>query len=161
MTLYEVKEELAKAIEECMDEETGEVFDQERLNKAFKDWNEKIESCMCYVKNLKAQAEAIKTEQSRLAERRRVIENKADNLMEYLQATLEGQTFESARGRISYRKSESVEVDLEAFMKNAGCEEFLKYEEPKPNKAEIKNAIKNGACFEGVSIITKQNMQIK
>ena len=161
MTLYELAAEKERAIAECFDEETGELIDAERFNKAFADFNEKIENIMLYVKDLKAKAKAIKEEKMALAHRQEVLEHKADSLMDYLQSALNGNKFESAKGVISYRKSESVEIDLAEFLQNENAYEYLKIAEPQPNKTEIKAAIKEGIKFKGAEIIVKQNMQIK
>lgn len=161
MTLYELAAEKEKAILECMDEETGEIIDPERLSQAFADYNEKIENIMCYVKDLKAQADAIKAEEKKLTERRKVLENKADNLQEYLSFVLDGDTFKCARGAITYRKSEAVEIDLQEFLQNDNAYEYLKIAEPQPNKTDIKAAIKSGITFKGAELVVRQNMQIK
>ncbi len=159
--LYELKAEYITAIEEAFDEETGEILDPERLAQAGADFWDKVENVMCYIKNLKADAVALKEEKQKLAERQKVKENKAERLSKYLQDALEGQTFESPRGKISYRKSAALEVDMEEFMKNESAELYLKYKEPELNKEAIKKAIKEGQSFEGAEIIERQNMQIK
>lgn len=161
MTLYELAIEKEKAILECMDEETGEIIDPERLSLAFENYNEKIENIMLSVKDLKAKAKAIKDEKMALAHRQEVLEHKADSLMDYLQSVLNGDKFESAKGVISYRKSESVEIDLAEFLQNDDAYEYLKIAEPQPNKTDIKAAIKGGKTFKGATLVTKQNMQIK
>lgn len=58
---------------------------------------------------------------------------------------------------VSYRKSETVEIaDL-----NAVPDEFLAPQPPKVDKVGLKKAVKGGAVIDGVTIVEKQNIQIK
>lgn len=165
MTLYEIDAEYVKALEECLDTETGEVIDLDRLkevqDKYCEDRQAKIDNLICYIKSRKALAESIKAEKQNLAHRQSVLENQIGRLEQYLQLNLDGQTYESAKGKITYRKSESVEIDMLYFLDNADAEDFLDYAEPKPRKADIKKAIKEGRQFDGAILVTKTNMQIK
>ncbi len=58
---------------------------------------------------------------------------------------------------LSYRKSESVEVD-EENLADEWMNEKITYT---PDKARIKAAIKEGESVPGASIVVKQNLQIK
>jgi uncharacterized Zn ribbon protein len=40
-------------------------------------------------------------------------------------------------------------------------DEFLRFKEPEIKKAELKNALKKGTKIQGVSLVEKQNIQIK
>ena len=60
MKLYEIE----NAILECIDTETGEVIDIERLNELQMERETKIENVACWIKDLKAEAEAIKAGQT-------------------------------------------------------------------------------------------------
>ena len=73
MTIYEIDQ----AIMECVDIETGEIIDTEQLDKLQMERNTKLENVACWIKDLKAEAEALKAEKQALAERQRVAENKA------------------------------------------------------------------------------------
>ena len=102
MTLYEIKREIEEAIDAIfasVDEETGEVS-EDAVNKlaelnAARD--EKLDNIGAYIKNLMAEAEAIKAEEKKLADRRRVIENKVERLKAYVASILGGQKWNSAR----------------------------------------------------------------
>lgn len=165
MTLYQIEQNYIEALDSCIDMETGEILDAERFEEVqaqyCADRNAKIENIMCYIKNLKSMSSAIREEEKALASRRKAMENKADRLVDYLGIVLNGEKFESSKGSISYRKSESVEVDIEKFKNNESWTEYAKYKEPEINKTELKKAIKEGNVFEGAEIISKLNMQIK
>lgn len=152
-SLYEINAE----IENCVDMETGEILDIEKLEKLQIEFDEKVENIALWIKNLNAEAEAVKKEKNALAERQKACENKEQDLRNYLSSFLNGQKFKTARVSISYRKSESVEVsDISAL-----DPEYYKVIQPEADKTKIKNAIKNGMSLAGVSLIEKQNIQIR
>lgn len=149
--------ELDKALYECVDAETGEIIDEEKLNELSMERDEKVENIACWIKELRAQAAAIKQEEENLYARRKVAENKIQSLGEYLSSYLNGGKFETAKVKISYRKSETLEVSETAKIP----ETWYKPQEPKLDKAGLKKAVKAGLEIEGVEIVEKQNIQIK
>ena len=152
-SLYEINAE----IESCVDIETGEILDIEKLEKLQIAFDEKVENIALWVKNLNAEAEAINKEKDSLAVRQKVCENKALGLKNYLSSFLNGQKFKTARVSISYRKSESVEVtDVSAL-----DPEYYKVVYPEADKTKVKDALKKGVILEGVSLVEKQNIQIR
>ena len=158
MTIYEINEEILN----CIDLETGEIIDIDRLNDLQLERDAKIENVACWIKELKAEAEAIKTEKQTLAERERVAENKAESLKKWLAYALDGQKFKTSKCSISYRKSESVEVTEEG-LNNLMQEhnELLTYKAPEPNKKAIKDALKDGLSVEGVQLVQNTSTIIK
>ena len=159
MTIYEIDNEIMN----CIDMETGEVIDTDKLNELQMERDAKIENVALWIKELKAEAEAIKNEKQALAERQRVAENKAESLKNWLAYALNGEKFKTAKCSISYRNSESVEVTeegLEALMRDH--EDLLTYKTPEPNKKAIKDAIKNdGLTVAGVQLVQKTSTIIK
>lgn len=158
MTIFDIDSSML----ECIDKETGEVIDTEKLEALQMEREKKIENVACWIKNLKAEAEAIKNEKLVLAERQRITENKAESLKNYLEYVLNGQKFSTGKVNISYRKSVSVEVSDVKILQIAGYDEFLKFEDPKPDKAKIKEFLKNNdEQIPGVTLIEKTSIQIK
>ena len=159
MTIYEIDNEIMN----CVDMETGEVIDTDKLNDLQMERDAKIENVACWIKELKAEAEAIKNEKQALADRQRVAENKAESLKNWLAYALNGEKFKTSKCSISYRNSESVEVTeegLEALMREH--EDLLTYKTPEPNKKAIKEAIKNdGLDVAGVQLVQKTSTIIK
>lgn len=151
--LYEINEQILN----CVDMETGEIIDMDKLQKLQLAFDEKVEGIACWIKNLISDAEAIKVEKNILAEREKACKNKAESLKNYLHSALAGQKFKTAKVSIYYRKSKSVEVADVAKIP----EEYLKYSEPEVRKTDIKKAIEAGEVFEGVELVEKQNIQIK
>lgn len=158
MTLYEID----NAIMECVDLETGEIIDIEQLDMLQMERDAKIENVACWIKDLNAEAEAIKAEKQALAERQKVAENKAESLKKWLAYALQGEKFKTSKCAISFRKSEAVEVTdegLNNLMKEH--DELLTYKEPTPNKTAIKQAIKDGLNVEGVQLVQNVSTVIK
>lgn len=152
-TLYEIDEEILN----CVDMETGEIIDVERLGQLQLAREDKVEGIALWIKNLLSDANAIKEEEDKLAQRRKVNENKAKNLKEYLSKFLNGQKFKTPKVSISYRKSESVEVsDISKL-----DDDYLKFAEPTVDKTKVKKALEAGVMLQGVELLEKQNIQIR
>ena len=158
MKLYEID----NAILECIDMETGEVIDAEKLDALNMERDAKIENVVLWIKDLKAESEAIKAEKLALAERQKVAENKVEGLKKWVAYALGGQKFSTAKCAVSFRNTESVEVTeegLEALMKEH--DELLTYKAPEPNKKAIKDAIKDGLSVAGVQLVQNVSTIIK
>lgn len=152
MTIYEID----AAILDCIDTETGDIIDIERLESLEMEREKKISNIACWVKDLLAEAAAIKTEKMNLAKRQASCEHKAAQLKSYLEYALGGMKFKDARCSISYRKSESVDVmDVDSLP-----EEFVKVEKT-AKLTELKEALKNGKDIPGVSLLQSNHIQIK
>lgn len=157
MNLYEIKQDFEKAIEECVDMETGEIINPTRLDELNMVLTDKRENVALYIKNLSAEAKAIDEEAKNLTNRKRVLNNKIEGLKKYLADNLEGHKFETAKVVVSFRKSEQLEINSTEHIPA----EYLISQEPKIDKVALKKSIKQGAVINGVQVITKQNIQIK
>ena len=158
MKLYEID----NAILECIDFETGEIVDTDRLEALKMEREAKIENVALWIKDLKAEAEAIKVEKLALAERQKVAENKAESLKKWLAYALDGEKFSTARCSVSFKKTEAVEVTEEGIanlMKKH--DDLLKYKAPEPDKIAIKQAIKDGLNVDGVQLVQNVSTIIK
>jgi len=158
VNLYEINQEIDRAIQNCIDPETGEILDDtSELDALTLARDEKIENIACYIKNLKADAEAIRTEEKKLAERRKTCENRAEWLKKYLANNLQGEKFKSPRVAVSWRRSQAVVVeDIWKLPKD-----YLRYKDPEPDKTAIKDAIKKGFDVEGAELVDNLSMVIK
>lgn len=152
MKLYEINE----AILACVDPETGEA-DPEKLDELMLMREEKLENLALWVKDLKAEADAIRAEEKVLAERRQAKERKAESIKKYLEKELAGQKFETSRAVCSFRKSQKVEItNLDKIP-----DDYLRYSAPTADKAAIKAAIKDGIDIEGAELVDSVTMSIK
>lgn len=156
MTLYEINEQIQKAIELGFDPETGEILDESALEQLQLDRDEKIENICLFIKDLKAEAAALDAEKKNLDARATVAKRKSDSLSRYLQAMLDGEKFKTARCSISYRKTSAVIVDDENELPEL-CVRIRK----EPNKTAIKDYINAGVSVPGAHIEDRQSMIIK
>ena len=153
MEIYKINQ----AILDCIDAETGEIIDAEMLDKLQMEKSEKIENVACWIKDLKAEAEALKNEKQALAERQRVAENKVESLKRYLAYALDGQAFKSTRASVSFRTTDKVEIaDIYKLDEN-----YLRYKEPEADKTAIKEALKAGKEVVGATLVENTSVIIK
>lgn len=153
MTLYEIDQ----AITNCLDSETGEIIDAELLDNLQMERNEKIENVACWIKELKAEAEALKAEKLAFAERQKVAENKAESLKNWLAYVLNGEKFKTTRASVTFRATDKVEItDIMQL-----DESFLRYKEPEADKIAIKEAIKAGQEVAGATLVSSTSVIIK
>lgn len=153
-SLYEIEQ----AILDCVDCETGEIIDQERLNNLMMERTEKIEAVALWVKNLESDAVAYKAEKEAFANREKQATEKAKKLKEWLAMACEGEKFSTQRCAVSFRASESIEIDEGATIPD----EYMRTKTTiEPDKVGIKAALKAGTEIVGCRLVTKVNTQIK
>lgn len=153
MTLFEID----GAIMDCVDSETGEIINEEMLDALNMARNEKVENICLWIKNLKAEAEALKAEKDAFAQRQKSTENKMESLKRYISTYLGGVPFKSTRVAVSFRRTESVEIKEGTTLPD----EYLRFKQPEPDKAALKTALKNGATIDGVSLVAGKSITIK
>lgn len=160
MTLYEID----AAIMACVDAETGEIVDFDQLDKLTMAREEKLENIALYIKALEAEAAAIREEEKSLAARRKVKENKAARLREYLADALGGQPFETARVALSFRGSTALvvtdESELRAWLEK-NHDDCLSYKAPTIIKNSVAQLIKWGEKVPGAVLEIRSNLQMK
>lgn len=158
MKLYEINAQLRAIADGAeFDEETGEIFDEQAIEALQIAREDKLEGIACLIKEHKAMAEALKEEKNKLYARQKAEENRVESLKRYLANCMaDGEKFKTARAQISWRKSQSVEVQDESILP----EDYLKVV-TEPNKTAIKLAIERGEEVPGATIVEKTNIQIK
>ena len=152
--LYDIQ----RGITDCVDEETGEVIDFEKLSALTMELSEKIENIALWIKNLEADAEAFKKEEEAFEERKKAAAKKAESLRRYLDTALDGQKFATERVSVSFRSSKAVQIAENTELPA----EYIKTKVEKlPDKKKIGDALKNGISVPGCALVTNRNMQIK
>lgn len=152
-SLYDIKEEILA----CIDAETGEIIDPEKLTDLAMQRDEKIENVALWIKNLESDAVAYRAEKEAFAEREKAAKQKAEGLKIWLANALECTKFTTSKVAVSFRKSESVECEEGQIP----TEFMRKKVEYLPDKSKIKSALKAGESVAGCRLLTKQNIQIK
>lgn len=155
--LYQIRREI-EDFEYEVDEETGELLNVlawDELNMSFE---EKVENIACSIKNLASDVLDFKTEEDQLAKRRRSKEKKIEYLKRLLADNMNGQKFSTAKCAVSFRRSETVEVDdVDSIPSELKTETV----QVKPDKNAIKALLKAGENVTGCHLVENQNIQIK
>ena len=162
MNLFEIDEQLQRCIkleasDNFVDTETGEIIDVAAIEQLEMDRDKKIRNIACWIRNLEADEKALADQIKTFTTRKNAAKNKRESLKSYLANFLNGAKWQNSEVAISWRKSESVEVEEGAAIP----EKYLRYKEPEINKAAIKTDLKAGASIYGCQLVTKNNIQIK
>ena len=153
MTLYEIDSEIMN----CIDTETGEIIDTDKIESLQMERSQKIRNIALWIKDLKAEAEALKAEKDNFAQRQRAAENKIDSLKKYLAFALNGEKVKETEYTISYRKSQAVEItDIDALPKG-----YLVIQEPVANKQMISENLKKGTVVPGAQLVEHESIIIR
>lgn len=153
MNLFEIEKEIMS----CVDMESGEIIDIEKLDQLSMERDTKIENIACWIKNLSAEAAALKEQKQVFADRQKTAENKVESLKRYLATYLNGHKFATSKVSVSFRKTSSVNVTDMALIPT----DYLKYAEPTVDKTAVKAAIKAGVKVPGAEIAEGQSILIK
>lgn len=165
MKLYELtrqKQALLDAIAE-MDHEDLELSDAigDTLDALDEAIEAKAEDVASFIFSLEANSTALKAEEKRLSERRRLNDIKIERIKQYLSDMLTDANVSKVNGlkhTVSFRKSQVVDVlDLDTLP------ESLKRTKTtvEADKTAIKQALEQGIDVPGALLIDKRNLTIK
>ena len=144
-----------KRIEECIDDETGEVLEEELLEELEKNKEELLEDAALAIKNLNAELDALKNEIKQMTERKQRAARNIDTLKKVLKESLNGEKIKTPRVQITYRKSQSVNIlNLDKIP-----EQYIKIKK-EADKTAIKKALKAGTV-EGAEITSNTSIIIR
>ena len=160
--LYEINQDIL----DCVDMETGEILDTEKLDALQMEREAKLEGVALWVKDLKAEAAAVKEEADKLTARKKALDNKIDGLKEWLKYALQGEKLKTPRCNVYYTYNLKVAVADEGKLINFlqiqdNPDRFLKFHEPELRKNEIKQALKDGEKIPGAKLEETESLVIK
>lgn len=164
--LYEINRDIENLINAVTDPETGEVVDTDALDALFLEREQKLENVALYCKDVNAEIVAISHEIMIQEQRVERLKKTYEGLKLYLANALDGQKFATAKCEVSFRKSESVELD-DGFIEWASDVEnlalhYLKRKETvTADKTAIKQYLKSGGTLQHCQLVTKNNITIK
>lgn len=165
MTLYEINDSIRATLEAIYnnvdDDGVINAGDMEALEALTIERNTKIENIALYIKELNAEAEAIKAEAAKLTKRAKAAENKAERLKNYLSVNLLSngeRNFTTARCKIGFRSSNAVTITDEAAIPK---KYITKKITTAPDKKAIKEALEAGKAIKGATLEAHENIQIK
>ena len=170
MSLYTIDQELMAAIDNLYSrvDENGELVevtekDLEVISQLKAERQVKLENIALYIKNLDADAAAIKEEASKLLARAARTEKKAEGLRGYMLRSMVANNdteLSSPRYAAKISSSESTEILDETLIPAEFIRVIQKDPERKPDKVAIKKAIKAGREVAGAKLVKKQKVNI-
>jgi hypothetical protein len=160
--LYDINQDIL----DCVDLETGEILDTEKLDALQMEREAKLEGVALWVKDLKAEADAVKAEADKLTARKKALDNKIDGLKNWLLFALDGGKLKTPRCNVYQTHSQRVNVTDEAkliqYLKLADDPDmFLRFRDPEIRKDEVKKALKEGELFPGAVLEETESVVIK
>ena len=178
-SLFEIADDMMVLLEYSVDPDSGEIIeDEEEFNKLYDsiqvDLQTKLDNTNCLQKMLSGEIDVIDKELKRLTAEKKARERKIEWLKNRVDFFVKSQ-FTNEEGKvdteglnkyklnlphskISYRKSESVEIINQDLIPSKYINKKV---EEKPDKVAIKEAIKNGKDISGAKMVTNYNIQIK
>lgn len=170
MKLYEIDTAIDEICAVLEGDENGELPENcdelfEKLKDLEMERQQKLENVAKYVINTRAEAAALKEEESRLSKRRKVLENKEKRLLMYLDNACQGQKTKLGVATLSYRRSERVEITdndkAQEFLKANGYEKCIHYYPSEIYKDGVKALIARGTDVPGVQIVSVLNASLR
>lgn len=168
MKLYELVSEEQKLNElflTAIDEETGEIRDNETLEELETELKNalvnKSEGIIKVIRNQESDLEMITAEIERLTNLKNRIKKEIENFKSYIKFNMKKmdiKKIETSLGNISLRQSTATEIYDEASLPKEFLKEKITYT---PSKTEIKKAIENGQEVKGARLIVNTSLTIK
>ena len=160
--LYEIDQEIL----ECVDLETGEILDSDRLTALQMERERKLEGVALWVKDLNYEAQMVKEEADKLTARKKALDNKIASIKNWLLWALDGEKLKTPRCSVYQTHSQRVAVAdekklIEFLQTLEEPERFLKIHDPELRKDEIKKALKDGTIIPGAELETTESVVIK
>ncbi len=152
-SFYDIKQEIL----DCVDLETGEILDEEKLRALQMEKNEKIASMARWVKDLRVESEALKEEIARLTARKKSADNKQERLKAIIMDELGGKKFKDSTVSIYYGSSQAVSIDDNTKVPV----QYLKYVEPQVDRKGLLHDLKAGTQLEGIHIVESRHVVIR
>ena len=156
--LYEINQDIL----DCVDMETGEILDTARLDALQMEREAKLEGVALWIKDMKAEAEAVKAEADKLNARKKALDNKIDSLKAWLLEALGGEKLKTPRCNVYQKLAVVDEGKLIAFLKTLEePERFLRFNEPELRRDEIKKALKDDYEIPGAYLEETESVVIR
>lgn len=162
MNLYEIDNAIEQAFSQAVDQETGEINEEymKQLDELEMQRDQKVENIACFIKNLRADAAALKAEKDALQKRQKAAEAKAESLTRYLSSFLAGAKFNSPKASVTWRKTSRVEMDPGVSVYDIDTK-YIRLKEPELDKTKAAAALKAGEEIEGLHLEESQSMTVK
>ena len=160
--LYEIDAEILA----CVDPETAEIIDPDKLTALQMERESKLEGVALWVKDLSAEAAAVKEEADKLTARKKALDNKITSLKTWLLWALGGDKLKTPRCNVYQTHSQKVVIDdekalIDMFMSSPSGEKFLRMKDPEIDKNALKDSMKQGYEYEFAHLEEAESVVIK
>ena len=160
--IYEIDNEIL----DCVDMETGEILDTAKLDALQMEREKKLEGVALWVKDLKAEAAAVKEEADKLNARKKALDNKIESIKTWLLIALDGGKLKTPRCNVYQTHNQKVVIDdekalVDMFMSSPDPEKYLRFHEPEIDKTALKESMKKGFEFEFAHLEETESVVIK
>ena len=162
LTLYQLADQYEEALSTLLDADLPPEAIADTLEGLQGAIEEKAKNVAAFVRNIEASAEAIRAAEKQMAERRQMLERKAQRIREYLLTNMQRagiSKIDSPWFSLAVRDNpEAVAIDDEAALPA----EYVRVKEVRsPDKAAIKDALKAGQDVPGCRLVRGQRIEIK
>ena len=157
MKLYEIKQDFLRLAEMDLDEQTM----QDTLESLQFELEEKADNIACLIKQVEAEAEAIKAEAKNLTDRAKAKETKVERLTQYLLDTLKAvgtDKIETTRNILQVKKNPASVILNDGFNHPGFITTKLT---TMPDKALIKEWLQQGNELDGARLEQRERLVIK
>lgn len=164
LSLYIIAQEHRAMVDRLMDTQEDSQTIADTIEAESYPLEVKAQNVGYAIRNLESLAASIKDAEKQMADRRKVIENRAQNIRDYLQTCMEiaGVTKIECQHFALSIKNNPPSVDI--FEPSLIPAEYMKTPEPplpSPDKTAIKEAIKAGKEIPGAMLAQSKRLEIK
>jgi len=161
--LYDIDQEIL----DCIDMESGEILDSAKLDALQMEREEKLEGVALWVKDMRAEAEAVKAEADKLTARKKALDNRIESVKAWLLEALGGDKLKTARCNVYQMRTQKAVIDDEQALvdmfltSDAMKEKYLRIKEPEIDKNALKESLKKGIQFEFAHLEETESIVIR
>lgn len=155
MKLYEI----AEAYNSLENVETTDEI-QMVLDNIADEFDKKVENIVYYIKDFESDAEALRTEEKRLAEKRRALDNKAKYLKEYIFNSMKVVGKDKVKAGTYDLRIQKNPKSVRILNESELLDEYFKYKK-EIDKTKIKEAIEEGIEVAGAELVQGEGLRIK
>lgn len=162
MNLYQLTNEFEKAMQAiAVDPETGEVSGFEAVDSLDAAFEDKAEAYAVTIKNLAAEAAALKNERDNLKAREDSVKKRMEYMKQHLADSMLAvgkDKISTAKAALSFRKSVQVNIVNDVEVPDDLCKVVI---DRKPDKTAIGKLLKSGEAVPGAELVENMNLQVK
>ncbi|SFI35391.1 MULTISPECIES: siphovirus Gp157 family protein [unclassified Bacillus (in: firmicutes)] len=160
MKLYELTSNFNQ-LQQIIEDGAGQEAIHDTLQAIDEAIDDKVQGAALLIRNIEAQAEAIKVEEKRLADRRKFFENNCKSIKDYLyqqMVTVDKRRIKGALVTVGIQKNPvSLDIAADAVIPP----EYMIPQEPKVDKKALLAAVKDGMQWDGITLKQSESVRIR